>query len=189
MIRHRRRVGQALVEMALILPFLILLLLGSADLGRAYYIKLEMSGASRAGMRMGVIGAGVDIGNAVRSEPNSAIANSQAAWGNEGPGGANDCDPTQSTHKCGDLTGCAPGANWTATQVACFAVRTCITWTNGSCSSVGAWGTRPAAGVDQAVEVLTAYKFTAATPIIGAFAPNPGGVFYLSADTVGLELY
>ncbi|HYM50099.1 MAG TPA: TadE family protein [Candidatus Limnocylindrales bacterium] len=185
----RKRRGQALVEMALILPVLVLLMLGAADLGRAYYIKLEMSGASRAGMRMGVLGTGVDIGNAVRAEPNSAIPNTTAAWGANGPGGLNDCDPTQSTHKCGDQAGCAPGANWTTGQVACFAVRTCIVWTNGTCSSVSTWGTRPAAAADQGVEVLTVYRFQAATPIIAAFAPNPGGIFYLSADTVGLQLY
>ncbi|HEV3097668.1 MAG TPA: TadE family protein [Candidatus Dormibacteraeota bacterium] len=184
-----RKRGQALVEMALILPLLMFILLGAADLGRAYYIKLEMAGASRAGMRMGVLGAGVDIGNAVRAEPNSAIPNSTAAWGNQGPGGANDCDPTKPAHSCGDLSGCAPGNNWIAGQYACFAVRTCITWSGGACSSVGAWGSRPAASLDQAVEVLTVYKFQAATPFIAVFAPYPGGTFYLNGDTVGLELY
>jgi hypothetical protein len=184
----RKRKGQALVELAMILPVLVLLMLGSADLGRAYYLKLEMSGASRAGMRMAVLGAGTDIGNAVRAEPNSAIPNSTAAWGSEGPGGGNDCNPTILAHACGDTSGCAPGANWQTGQIACFAVRTCIVWTNGTCSSVGGWGSRPAAGVDQAVEVLTVYRFVPATPIISNFA-GPSGKFYLNADTVGLELY
>ena len=188
--KPQRRRGQALVETALVLPVLVLLLLGSADLGRAYYVKLEMAGASRAGMRMGVLGAGTDIGNAIRAEPNSAIPNSQGAWGAEGPGGANDCNPSQSTHNCGDPSGCAQGSNWASGQYVCFAVRTCITWSGGTCSSVGAWGSRPAAGVDQAIEVLTVYKFQPATPIISAFAPaGSGGIFYLSGDTIGLELY
>src|ERR1700716_4186150 len=113
----RRRRGQALVELAMILPLLVLLMLGSADLGRAYYLKLEMSGASRAGMRMAVLGAGTDIGNAVRAEPNSAIPNSTAAWGSEGPGGGNDCKPG-TTHACGDTAGCAPGLNWQVGQIA-----------------------------------------------------------------------
>jgi hypothetical protein len=187
--RLRRRRAQALVEMALIVPFLVMLLLGSADLGRGYYLQLEMSGASRAGMRMGVLGTGVDIGNAVRAEPNSAIPNTTAAWGSEGPGGSNDCDPLAAGHNCGDLSGCAAGNNWVVGQYACFAVRTCITWTNGTCSSVGAWGSRPAAGVDQAIQVKVVYKFVPATPIISAFSSNPGGIFYVSATTTGLQLY
>jgi hypothetical protein len=184
----RKRKGQSLVEFAMILPLLVLLMLGSADLGRAYYLKLEMSGASRAGMRMAVLGAGTDIGNAVRAEPNSAIPNTTAAWGAEGPGGGNDCDPHNPAHACGDTAGCAPGANWQSGQQACFAVRTCIVWTNGTCSTVGIWGSRPAAGLDQAVEVLTVYRFVPATPIISNFAGS-SGTFYLAADTVGLELY
>jgi Flp pilus assembly protein TadG len=183
----RRRKGQALVEFAMILPVLVLLMLGSADLGRAYYLKLEMSGASRAGMRIAVQGGGTDIGNAVRAEPNSAIPNSTAAWGSEGPGGGSDCDPSTS-HPCGDTAGCAPGPNWQTGQLACFAVRTCAVWTNGTCSSVGSWGSRPGAGLDQGVEVLTVYRFKPATPIISNFA-GPSGTFYLGADTVGLELY
>jgi TadE-like protein len=185
---QRRRRGQAVVEFAMILPLLVLIMLGSADLGRAYYLKLEMSGASRAGMRMGVLGNGTDIGNAVRAEPNSAIPNTTAAWGAEGPGGANDCNPTVPAHTCGDGSGCAPGPNWQAGQQACFAVRSCIVWTNGSCSTVGSWGSRPAAGLDQAVEVLTVYRFVPATPIIANFAGS-SGTFYLGADTVGLDLY
>ena len=182
-----KRKGQALVELALILPLLVLLMLGSADLGRAYYLKLEMSGARRAGMRLAVLGAGQDIGDAVRAEPNSAIPNTTTAWGTEGPGGNNDCKPG-TTHACGDTTGCAPGPNWQVGQIACFAVRTCITWAGGTCSSTGSWGSRPAAGVDQGVEVLTVYRFKPATPIISNFAGS-SGTFYLGADTVGLELY
>src|SRR6202022_4982762 len=88
-------------------PRLGLLMLGSADLGRAFYLKLEMSGASRAGMRMAVLGGVVDIGNAVRSEPNSAIPNTAAAWGSMAPGGTY-ADCTSNAQKGGDPTGCRP---------------------------------------------------------------------------------
>jgi Flp pilus assembly protein TadG len=184
-----RRRGQALTETVMVLPLLVFLLLGATDLGRAYYMKLEMSGASRAGVRMAVIGLGTDIGNAVRAEPNSAIPNTTATWGAYGPGGLNDCNPSASTHACGYTgigVGC-PAAAFVGAQVACFAVRTCATWTNGVCGGVSAWGTRPLAGVDQAVEVLVVYKFSPATPLITNFTSN--GSFYLPGDTTGLQLY
>ena len=180
---------ESLVSKAIVLV-LVLLMLGAADLGRAFYLKLEMSGASRAGMRMAVLGPVVDIGNAVRSEPNSAIPNSAAAWGSMAQGGSNgDC--TSATQRCGDPTGCRPGSAsaWGGVnQQACFAVRTCITWTSGSCASYSAWGVRPNAGADQAVEVFTVYRFLPATPLIANFAGGTG-TFYLTADTLGLQLY
>jgi len=133
----------------MVLPLIVLLMLGSADLGRAFYLKLEMSGASRAGMRMAVLDRNVDIGNAVRAEPNSAIPNTLAAWGSTAAtraGGTNgDC--TSSTQLCGDPSGCPPTA-FVAGQQACFAVRTCVVWTNGNCTSYSAWGQRPASGAE-----------------------------------------
>jgi hypothetical protein len=184
--RLRGRRGQALVETALIFPMLLLLMLGSADMGRAFYLKLEMSGASRAGMRMAVLGQNVDIGNAVRAEPNSAIPNTTAAWGLTGPGGSNgDCQ--SATQRCGDPNGCPPSA-FAVGQQACFAVRTCANWTNGACAAYSAWNVRPSAGVDQAVEVLVIYKFTPATPLMANFTGGTGS-FYLPGDTLGLQLY
>src|ERR1700724_3207557 len=134
--KQGRRRAQALVETALILPVLVLLMLGSADLGRAFYPKRESAGPSRAGMRMAVLGGVVDIGNAVRSEPNSAIPNTASAWGSMAPGGTN-ADCTSNTQHCGDPTGARPGAAsaWGgADQQACFAVRTWLTWAHGGCA-------------------------------------------------------
>ena len=193
--KQRTRGGQALIETALVLPVLILLMLGSADLGRAFYLKLEMSGASRAGMRMAVLGQTVDLGDAVRAEPNSAIPNSYAAWGLMAAttaGGTNgDCSSAAATQRCGDPSGCDRGSAtaWSvAGQQACFAVRTCLSWLNGICSGYSAWGQRPAAGVDQPIQVRTVYRFVPATPIIAAFTGG-NGAFYLVAETTGLQLY
>src|ERR1700736_4294817 len=125
-ISRRRTGGQALTEFALIMPVLVLLMLGATDLGRAFYLSIEISGASRSGMRQGVINGSTDIGNAARSEPNSAIANDTVTWGDTAPGGLNDCDPPQASHKCGDPTGCT-AAVFTSTpgRLTCFAARIC----------------------------------------------------------------
>jgi Flp pilus assembly protein TadG len=184
--KHRRR-AQAAVETALILPFLTLLTLGAADLGRAFYLHLEITGAARAGMRDGIQGAGNKIGDATRSEPNTAIPNTATAWGSTGPGGSYDCDTGMAGHTCGDPNGCPPSAFITG-QVACVAVRTC-TLTSGSCSSYGAWQSRPPGGgtAPTALVVRTVYKFTPVTPLIAQF--GSGGSFYLTEESYGLELY
>lgn len=41
--------GSSLFEMALLTPFLLLLLLGVVDFGRAYYLSSEVAGAAHAG--------------------------------------------------------------------------------------------------------------------------------------------
>lgn len=50
--RVRRR-GQSLVELALVLPVLIILLLGLADLGRLFYAYVGISGAAAEGAAYG----------------------------------------------------------------------------------------------------------------------------------------
>src|ERR1700716_2967726 len=104
--RRRRRAAQAAVETGLSLPFLTLLTLGAADLGRAFYLHLEITGAARAGMRNAIQGTGNKIGDALRSEPNTAILNDATTWGATGPGGAYECDPGVAGHTCGDPNGC-----------------------------------------------------------------------------------
>ncbi len=185
-VKRARTRGQALVEMALVAPILAYLMLGAADLGRAFYLNIEISGASRAGMRIGTINSGTDLGGVLRSEPDSAIPNTVATWADTGPGGAN-ADCTSATPKCGDPTGCPPDI-FTGTRAACFAVRTC-TMTGGTCGApYGAWQSRPTAGSNLGLDVLVVYKFTPVTPLMAQFV-SPLGFFRLSSETFGLELY
>ena len=51
MLRSER--GQSLVELALVLPLLILLLAGIADLGRAFFSYIEITNAAQEGARAG----------------------------------------------------------------------------------------------------------------------------------------
>lgn len=53
MIRSRYQQGVAVIEMAIVLPFLILLLLGAADFARLYNAKIKIDAASRAGVHYG----------------------------------------------------------------------------------------------------------------------------------------
>jgi Flp pilus assembly protein TadG len=45
--------GGSLVELALLLPVFMLLLLGALDLGRAYYLAIEVAGAAQAAAAYG----------------------------------------------------------------------------------------------------------------------------------------
>src|SRR6202521_4147571 len=185
-LRRRTKLGQAMVEMAIVAPVLVLLMLGAADLGRAFYLDIEVTGASRAGVRAGIIGQATDIGMAVRSEPNSAIPNDVPTWGDTGPGGTNDCDPNAPSHLCGDPSGCPPSV-FTGTRIACFAERSC-TLNNGSCT-YGSWGNRPVSVPNAAIQVRAVDKMTPVTPAISALAGATGGFFFLTADTTGQEIH
>ena len=52
--RRAKSRGQALAETALLFPLLMLLVLGSADLGRLFFAAVEVQNAAREGARQGV---------------------------------------------------------------------------------------------------------------------------------------
>jgi hypothetical protein len=173
--------------MALIGPLLFLMVLGAADFGRALDLKIEMTGASRAGVRTGIAGGSNDIGNAVRGEPNSAIPDNTTAWGSSvGPGGPNDCSSLSTG--CGDPNGCV-AASYAVGQLACFAVRDCphaLVGNTYDCAG-HVWGSRPASTSGDALEVLVVYRYSPLTSVLAAFAKN--GSIYLPGDTLGVETY
>src|SRR5437870_11142700 len=57
------RKGQAIVETALLLPILMLLVMGSADLGRVFYYSIAVTNAAREAARQGTYYDPVNNGN------------------------------------------------------------------------------------------------------------------------------
>jgi Flp pilus assembly protein TadG len=55
-----KELGQAVVEMALLLPSLLLIILGILDLGRAVYMRTTLSGAVREGCRVAIVSTKTD---------------------------------------------------------------------------------------------------------------------------------
>lgn len=53
--RRRRSRGQGLVELALVLPVLLLIFMGIVDFGRAIYAYNSVSNAAREGARVGIV--------------------------------------------------------------------------------------------------------------------------------------
>lgn len=63
----RDRRGQALVEMALVLPILIILFMGVIEFGRIFHSYLIITNASREGARVAIVGrSDADIKDRVR---------------------------------------------------------------------------------------------------------------------------
>jgi hypothetical protein len=188
---HRRKRGQALVEFAIVTPVLLLFVLLTVDIGRAFWESIDGAGAARAGVRMGIISDTSDIGSAVRDEPNTGIPNTLAAWGSVGPSTANGTCTNAGT-SCGDPNGC-PASSFVGGQIACFAVRSCTLSSGsdlGTCVSYGAWGARPEDGGGHGLQVLIVIKFRAVTPALAQIAgAASGGTIYLQQSALGEELY
>jgi TadE-like protein len=179
--------GQALVEFCLLAPALIIFVLLTVDVGRAFWESIDAAGAARAGVRMGIISDTSDIGSAIRDEPNSGIPNTGAAWGAEGPGTAwGTCTAVNQT--CGDPNGCG-AASFNGSQIACFAIRTCTLSSAGdlgSCTGYGPWGQRPELG-GHGLQVVVVIKYPAVTPALSRLVN--GGILYLTQTAIGDELY
>ena len=189
----RSQRGQAATEFAISLPVLVLLMLGITDLARGFYLSIEIAGAGRAGARVGITSDTADIGDFIRSEPNTAIPNSVAAWGNTGPGQANANCTNATAQSCGDPNGC-PASSFTANQVACFAIRPCELGTGGdtgTCTAYGTWGARPQSTNKpfKGLQVIVVYRFSPITPFISAMSPSPDGKIYMTRTQVGDVLY
>jgi Flp pilus assembly protein TadG len=66
-VRHKDS-GAAAVEFALVLPFLILLVCGIVDFGRAYNARITLSNAARESVRVWALGGTQDEATAAASE-------------------------------------------------------------------------------------------------------------------------
>ncbi|KAB0666539.1 pilus assembly protein [Oryzomonas japonica] len=76
--RIRGSKGQALVELALILPILLLLILGVIEFGRAFYMKNTLTNAVRHAARKAAVNTSWNQ-NSIRFWTYSAVP---ASWGN-----------------------------------------------------------------------------------------------------------
>ncbi len=70
------RRGTATVEMAVILPLLILLVLGATDLGRVFYDAIAVANAARAGLSYGAL----DVSKSKDTSTISQIASKDAEF-------------------------------------------------------------------------------------------------------------
>ncbi len=76
---RRRERGAAALELALLLPLLVLLLLGMFDYGKYFYVKVTATDAVREGVRK--LSQTPVVNCAQATQVNAAIANAQGATG------------------------------------------------------------------------------------------------------------
>lgn len=96
--------GASLVELAVVLPLLLLLLMGAVDFGRAFYLSMEVSGAAESGAEYGSLNptdfTGM-VGAAQAGAPN--VANLAVAT----PGYGCECaDGTAFSSNCSTVPSC-----------------------------------------------------------------------------------
>ena len=167
-----RRRGQALAETALLFPLLMLLVLGSADLGRLFFAAVEITNAAREGARQGVI-----YDPSVPGNPNDGYAQVLSAVQTE----ASDLQaagalttPTASPSHC--LPGSAPYADvYYPNAPNSGWVYICF---DGNDSASG-----PAATT---IRVTILFNATPITPMLGNFIGGSTGSMHLYASTIML---
>ncbi|HET9648416.1 MAG TPA: TadE family protein [Microlunatus sp.] len=77
--RPRSDRGAAAVEFALVVPLLIVMVIGIAEFGRAFFVQATMGGAAREGVRA------MALANPASSGPAAGIVAAQNALGMTGP--------------------------------------------------------------------------------------------------------
>lgn len=95
--------GSTLIELALVLPLLILLLTGAVDLGRLCYVAIEVSAAATAGTSYGLQNL-TDVAGMQQAALSEASdlsgATAAASWGCECADGTNASTACTSTPTC-----------------------------------------------------------------------------------------
>src|ERR1035437_3869114 len=116
LLRHGCGRGQAMIELALVLPVILLMALATFDLGRAFGVDVTALSAGRSGLREAIlqpsVGNNIDIGVYIRGDfPKTTN------WGLEQglpysstPGTYGVC-PTVAGSNCGDPGHCATFAS------------------------------------------------------------------------------
>src|SRR5438552_9175813 len=103
---RRKNRGQAIIEMALLVPLMLLLALGAIDLARNIAQASIAVGVSRGGARAAVASPNIDIGPWIRTtsnwEPNTSV------WGpgQSGGNGVNNYSCGTGSTSCGDPNAC-----------------------------------------------------------------------------------
>ena len=117
----RRRLGQSLVEMAMVLPLLTFLTFGLVDFGRAYFFQVSVTNAAREGARVAILNVYTGPGTPSCSSSNAyatcpvqtdsaigtAVTN-EVTYSGITPNSVTVCPPHDST---GSTAGCADSSN------------------------------------------------------------------------------
>jgi hypothetical protein len=177
--REARRRGQALVEMALLTPFLLLICLGCADLGRVFYTAVSLTNAAREAAKAASLAATnpATLRSGYCEQPD-------LSW-NFVPPASNPCDPSNWSSWTSSYTAvpAPPDANTAYISVAEDQAFPADVPTGSSNWS----STTPRQGGHLPVRVQIDYYWKPLTPIIGNLLPN--GVVHIQVASEQREQY
>ena len=180
---RRRHRGQSLLEAALGLPLVLVLALGTADGGRAFYYREAVSNAARQALRVAVSQAQRSTGDAVCAGTTTATAKTVSATIP-----ANGTNPNIDTIV--NAAGQESSTAGTASSSKISGATVTITWHCLSGLAIAndtATSTDPASVTSDAVEVKVTYRFSLITPLVGnLFGSNTPAI---GADVIGRADY
>ena len=167
---HAGRRGQALAETAILFPLLMLLVLGSADLGRLFFAAVEITNAAREGARQGVIYDPSLPGNPNDGYPQvlavvqSEATDLQAAGALQSPiASPSHCLPSSPPY-ADSYYPSTPNSGW---------VYVCFDGSDGA----------PGPAVDS-IRVTILYNATPITPMLGSLIGGSSGNLHLYASSL-----
>jgi Flp pilus assembly protein TadG len=168
--------GGSLVELAISLPFLCLLVLGVADMGRAFYYREAVANAGRQALRLASASGQQATGNTVCGTSTGAVTASSAvpASGGSIAGIVNQAAQESSS-------------DGTAANSAIAGATITVTWhCTGSAAVTNATNqgqTDPTNAQSDAVKVTVSYPMQVVTPVLQPLFSPSGTV------TIGVVLY
>jgi Flp pilus assembly protein TadG len=174
---RKKHSGQSLVEFAVALPVLLLLLLGMLDLGRAFFVREQVSDAARAALREAVTANEQATGNAACLNSAGRVTVALPATGSVIASIATAADIADSPSGSASGTSLA-GGTLTVTWH-CAAGAAITNTTNGGV-------TDPADGRSDSVEVVLQYPLALLYPIIQHIA---GPSVTITAHEIGRVEY
>jgi Flp pilus assembly protein TadG len=168
MMRYRRNGyrGQSLVELALALPVILILGLGIADIGRAYYYREAVANAARQGLRIAVL------------QPQQATGNTACAGGGSTASLSSTLPPASANTLAtiGNEASLESTSNGQPSGTAISGATMTVTWhcaSNVALTSATATTTDPATTGAASVEVQIVYPMSLITPFLSNFVPSP----------------
>ncbi len=167
------------MELALGLPILCLLVLGVADIGRAYYYREAVANAARQALRVAVAQSQQATGNAVCGSGGGVATSSVPAAGGS------------SIATIVNAAALESSSNGTAARSAISGAAVTVTWHCSGASAVtnatNQGQTDPASARSDTVEVRVSYPMTLVTPVLQQVIA--GGSIPIQVDLVGRAEY
>jgi Flp pilus assembly protein TadG len=178
LIQIARARGQALVEAALVLPFVVVLSVGVADLGRAFYYSEAVNNAARQALRTAISQPQQSTGDAVCSGGGASASNTATI-------------PPASGNlvTIGNEAALESTSNGTPASSALNGASMTVTWhcaSNKALTGATASSTDPLNTGSAAIEVQLSYSMTILTPFLSAYLHSP---VVIKTDIVGRAQY